>query len=37
MTESSRQIVLAGRPVGGQVTEALFELQQVPRPQPSDG
>ena len=37
MTESSRQIVLTGRPEGGQVTEALFELQEVPRPQPSDG
>ncbi len=37
MTDASRQIILTGRPVGGQVTEALFDLQQVPRPQPSDG
>jgi hypothetical protein len=37
MTDMSRQIVLTGRPDGGQVTEALFDLQQVPRPAPGDG
>jgi hypothetical protein len=37
MSETSRQIVLTGRPEGGRVSEALFELQEVPRPEPGDG
>ncbi len=37
MTETSRQIVITGRPEGGRVSEALFELQEVARPEPGDG
>ncbi len=37
MSDANRQIVLTGRPEGGQVTEALFDLEQVPRPAPGPG
>lgn len=36
MTETSRRIVLQGRPKGGRVTAELFRLEQVPRPAPRE-
>jgi len=37
MTDTSRQILLTGRPEDGRVSEALFELQEVPRPEAGPG
>jgi len=37
MSETSRRIVLAGRPEGGRVTAELFRLEEGPRPAPGDG